>query len=383
MRQTKSRFSRFARIASALGLTAVLGMGLAACAADTATPEPGETSSSGSLDGNGQTIVMFMPSTATIYQSDEAASIKEETAKLGFEVKIFENKTDQTEQDQQVQQFIATGEVPAAFIWWPSNSKAGINSSRLLSQIAPVFQVNQSVLPEGEEYITAYAGVRAFGIGESAGEMLKAAREEAIASGAELHSEEGNLIEITFPAGYQSGIDRHDGMVKATGDEPFNLLASEPTAAGFDSQAAFDIASQVIPKYLDEGVDFVFAQNLSMAAGVVTALEQNGLTPGKDVWVIAGNDAGDKTPLLNGKVYSAVIQSPVIEGKLIIQTVAKYLASGEVTDDVVNLELDAEEPELTADAPAKTTYMPNPPIRVADIDGFTFWGLTYEQLGSQ
>jgi ABC-type sugar transport system substrate-binding protein len=382
MRHTKSRFSRAARIASALGLTAVLGMGLVACAPDAATPEPGE-SSSGSLDGNGQTIVMFMPSTATIYQSDEAASIKEETAKLGFEVKIFENKTDQTEQDQQVQQFIATGEVPAAFIWWPSNSKAGINSSRLLSQIAPVFQVNQSVLPEGEEYITAYAGVRAYGIGESAGEMLKAAREEAIAAGAELHSEEGNLIEITFPAGYQSGIDRHDGMTKATEDEPFNLLASEPTAAGFDSQAAFDIASQVIPKYLDEGVDFVFAQNLSMAAGVVTALEQNGLTPGKDVWVIAGNDAGDKTPLLNGKVYSAVIQSPVIEGKLIIQTVAKYLAAGEVTDDVVNLELDAEEPELTADAPAKTTYMPNPPIRVDDIEGFTFWGLTYEQLGSQ
>ena len=203
MRQTKSQFSRFARITSALGLTAVLGMGLAACAPDTATPAPGESSSSGSLDGNGQTIVMFMPSTATIYQSDEAASIKEETAKLGFEVKIFENKTDQTEQDQQVQQFIATGEVPAAFIWWPSNSKAGINSSRLLSQIAPVFQVNQSVLPEGEEYITAYAGVRAFGIGESAGEMLKAAREEAIAAGAELHSEEGNLIEITVPAGYQ------------------------------------------------------------------------------------------------------------------------------------------------------------------------------------
>ncbi|MFB2580338.1 sugar ABC transporter substrate-binding protein [Herbiconiux sp. P15] len=386
MRQSKSRF---ARVAAAIGLTAVMSFGLAACSSDggsgggSGAGAAASGEGSGSLEGGGQTIVMFMPSTATIYQSDEAASVKAEAEELGFEVKIFENKTDQTEQDQQVQQFIATGEVPAAFIWWPSNSQAGINSSRLLSQIAPVFQVNQSVLPEGEEYITAYAGVRAYGIGETAGDMLEAAREEALAAGKQLHSEEGNLIEITFPAGYQSGIDRHDGMLASTEDAPFNLLASEPTAAGFDSQGAFDIASQVIPKFSSEGIDFVFAQNLSMAAGVVTALEQNGLTPGEDVWVIAGNDAGDKTPLLNGQVYSAVIQSPVVEGKLIIQTVAKYLASGEVTDDVVNLELEATEPELTADAPAKTTYMPNPPIRLADIEGFEFWGLSYEELGSQ
>ncbi len=384
MRQSTSRL---VRVAAAIGLTAVMGFGLAACSSDGTSAGGGSTSAAGegtgSLNGDGKTIVMFMPSTATIYQSDEAASVKAEAEKLGYEVKIFENKTDQTEQDQQVQQFIATGEVPAAFVWWPSNSQAGINSSRLLSQIAPVFQVNQSVLPEGEDYITAYAGVRAYGIGETAGEMLKAAREDALAAGKQLHSEEGNLIEITFPAGYQSGIDRHDGMLAATEDEPFDLLASEPTAAGFDSQAAFDIASQVIPKFSSEGIDFVFAQNLSMAAGVVTALEQNGLTPGEDVWVIAGNDAGDKTPLKNGKVYSAVIQSPVVEGKLIIQTVAKYLASGEVTDEVVNLELEPAEPELTADPPAKTTYMPNPPIRLADIDGFEFWGLGYEQLGSQ
>jgi ABC-type sugar transport system substrate-binding protein len=382
MRQSTSPFARTARIASALGLSAVLTLGVAACTPQAVAPQTSEAGS-GSLEGDGRTLVVFMPSTATIYQADMAASLRAETKELGFEAKIFENKTDQTEQDQQVQQFLATGETPAAFIWWPSNAKAGINSSRLLSAVAPVFQVNQAVLPEGEEYITAYAGVRAYGIGESAGEMLKAAREDAVSAGKKLHSDKGNLIEITFPAGYQSGIDRHEGMLSATKDAPFDVLTSEPTAAGFDSQAAFDIASKVIPKYLDGGIDFVFAQNLSMAAGVATALEQNGLIPGKDVLVVAGNDAGDKKPLLDGRIYSAVIQSPVIEGKLIVRTAAKYLASKEVTDETVFLELDADAPKVTPDAPAKNTFMPNPPIRVSDIDGFKFWGLTYEQLGSQ
>jgi hypothetical protein len=49
----------------------------------------------------------------------------------------------------------------------------------------------------------------------------------------------------------------------------------------------------------------------------------------------------------------------------------------------VYLEVDADEPELEATAPARVTYMPNPAIRLDDIDGFKLWGLSYEELGSQ
>lgn len=382
MKHITSRGS-FGRALAAVAAGALL-FGLSACSSDSGGQSGAEpTSASGTLDGEGKTIIVFMPSTATIYQADWAASARAEADRLGYEIKIFENKTDQTEQDQQVQQYIATGEIPAAFIWWPSNSQAGINSSRLLSRVAPVIQTNQAVLEEGDEHITAYAGVLAYGIGESMGLMADTARTELLDAGTELASPEGNVLEFTFPAGYQSGIDRHDGFIDSTADAPFNLLQSEPNVQGFDSQGTFQTASQVIPKFLSTGIDIVLAQNLSMAAGAVTALEQNGLVPGEDVLVIAGNDAGDKTPLLEGKVYSAVIQSPVIEGMLAVQTVARYVATGEVVDDTEYLELTADAPELTATPPSKVTYMPNPPIRVADIDGFQFWGLSYEELGTQ
>lgn len=381
MGQFTSRRGRLKR--TLFGFVAGTAMfALAACSTgggDTTEGNGGE--GTGSLDGAGQEIVVFMPSTATIYQSDFANSVRAEAEELNYEVTIFENKQDQTEQDQQVQQYLATGEVPAAFIWWPTNAQAGVNSSRLLSQVAPVFQTNQAVQPEGEEYITAYAGVRAYGIGESMAELTMDARTELRESG-DLSSEEGNVLEFTFPAGYQSGIDRSDGFRDFSEDDPFNILQSEPNATGFDSQGTFTTASQVVPKFAGE-LDFVIAQNLSMAAGAVTALEQNGLTPGEDVIVVAGNDAGDKTPLLNGQVYGAVIQSPVIEGKLIVQTVARYVATGEVTDEEVYLEADPEAPALEATPPAAVTYMPNPPIRVEDIESFQFWGLSYEELGSQ
>lgn len=380
MRITSTR-KGFLRAAAGIIGAGVLVASMVGCSSDSSAPgtSGSDGSGTGELDGNGQSIVVFMPSTATIYMKDWADSAKQEAEDLGYELKIFENKSDQTEEDQQVQQFLATGEVPAAFIWWPANAQAGINSSRLLSQVAPVIQTNQAVLPEGEEYITAYAGVRAYGIGEAMGEMANQARSEI----ADLHAPEGNVLEFTFPAGYQSGIDRQDGFTDATADEPFNILQSEPNAQGFDSQGTFETASQVVPKFLADGIDIVTAQNLSMAAGALTALEQNGLTPGEDVIVIAGNDAGDKTPLMDGKVYSAVIQSPVIEGKLAIQTVARYVATGEVTDDTVTLELSADEPKLEATPPAKVTYMPNPPIRADEIDSFKFWGLSYQELGSQ
>ncbi|MCF2571134.1 sugar ABC transporter substrate-binding protein [Brevibacterium sp. UCMA 11754] len=371
------------RTLSARNLMSVLTAGAllisaSACSSDSTSSED-QVEGSGHIDGDGKSIVAFMPSTATIYMKDWAESAKDEADALGYSLKIFESKADQSEQDQQVQQFLATGEDPAAFIWWPSNAKAGINSSRLLSQVAPVVQTNQDVLAEGRDYITAYAGVKAYGIGEAMGEMAIEARSEID----EPHSPEGNTLEFTFPAGYQSGIDRQKGFKAATKNEPFKILQSEPNAQGFDSQGTFKTASQVVPKYLNKGIDIVTAQNLSMAAGANTALEQNGLEPGKDVIVIAGNDAGDKTPLKDGSVYSAVIQSPVIEGKVSVQTVAKYIATGEVTDETVDLEVTDEEPELKVEPPAKTTYMPNPPIKADQIDDFKFWGLSYEQLGSQ
>lgn len=359
-----------------------LAIGVSACgpgSAESGGPGP-EIEGSGTLDGGGQTLVVFMPSTSNVYLAANLDAIRAEAAELNFEVRSFENNWDQTEQDQQVQEWLATGEEAAAILFWPSAGEAATNSIRLLAQQAPVFQFNQGVQDDAQEFVTAYAGVSDWGIGDQAGQSSLEAVEEREAEGIEFSGPEGkpNLIEFRFPTGYVAGDDRHDSFMEATGDT-FNVLTVEPLNAP-DAQSGYEAASQIIPQFMSEGIDFIYAQNNNSATGVVQALEQNGLVPGEDVIVIAGDYSGDKGPLREGQIYSAVVQSPVIEGMLIVRTAAQYLATGEVQDGEITIDSTEEKPEPEIIAPHATTFMMNPPITAENYDSFLIWGMTIEEL---
>jgi ABC-type sugar transport system substrate-binding protein len=356
-----------------------IALGTAACSSGGGATG-GSAAGTGSLDGKGNLVVVFMPSTSNVYLNADAKAIRDEAKVLNYKVKIIENNFDQNQEDQQVQQFLATGQKAAAFLYWPATDEAGINSSRLLSQKAPVIQFNQGVLPKAKSYIKAYAGVADTGIGSTAGKMALQSLDEDKTAGRTYHGPGGkpNIINITFPTGYQAGVDRQNSFDKVVGDK-FSVLASEP-APSVDAQGGFTAASQVIPKYKDQGIDYIYTHSNNIAVGVIKALQQNGLTPGKDVTVIAGDFSGDKQPLKDGQIYSAVVQSPVIEGQLVMDTVAKYLASGKVKSGTYNVPADAVKPKVTTDAPYATTVMPNPPIQPKNFDSFKIWGLGINEL---
>ena len=329
-------------------------------------------------DLSNKSLVMFMPSTANVYLAAAAAAARTEAAKNGYTLTVIENNFDQVEQDQQVQQYLASGGKPAAFLWWPATSAAGVNSNRQLAQVAPVIQWNQAIVPSAVPFVKAYAGVSDTGIGKVAGEQALKARDAAVAAGLQLHSPGGNLLEFGFAAGYQASVERHDAFTAATASAPFNLLHNEP--AGFDAQAAYRAASQIVPKYLAEGIDFVYCESNDLCVGVLTALEQNGLTPGKDVYVVAGTFSGDKQPLRDKLFSSTALQSPVIEGQLVIRTGIQYLRTGEVKPGTFQVPPDPTDPGLSDDPPYQATYMPNPAITPETIDTLRIWGLDINQL---
>jgi ABC-type sugar transport system substrate-binding protein len=350
----------------------VAAIGLAACAS------PDFTLVAAGADTSNKALVMFMPSTANVYLAAAADAARSEATEDGYTLTVIENNFDQVEQDQQVQQYLASGGKPAAFLWWPATSAAGVNSNRQLAQIAPVIQWNQTVVPSAEPFVKAYAGVSDTGIGKVAGEQALLARDAAVAAGLQLHSPSGNLLEFGFAAGYQASVDRHAAFTAATASAPFNLLHNEP--AGFDAQAGFRAASQIIPKYLADGIDFVYCESNDLCVGVLPALEQNGLTPGKDVYVVAGTFSGDKQPLRDKLFYSTVLQSPVIEGQLVIRTAIQYLRTGEVKPGIFEVPPDPTDPGLSSDPPYQATYMPNPAITPESIDTLKIWGLDVNQL---
>jgi ABC-type sugar transport system substrate-binding protein len=370
---------RRARLRWAVGAATAATL-LAACGGQS-VGDGAKIKPSGTLDGHGKTLMVFMPSTSNIYLRDFLTALKREAAYFNLKTHVIQNNYDQSEEDQQVQQYIATGQKPAAFVWWPNDAKAGINSARQLSRVAPVIQTDQNVTPGAEHTVTLYSGVDQGKVAFVAGQQALKARAADEKAGKKFHSPNGNLLEFSFTTGYQAGIDRHKQFLAATKSRPFKLLHTEP-APTLDAQGGFTAASQVIPKYKSAGIDFVFCQNNNMCGGVVKALQQNGLTPGKDVTVIAGDLSGDQTPWKTGEIYSAVIQSPKIEGEIVVDSAIQYLATAKVVKGNQQMPISASKPKVAMSAPHFNTFMPLQPAYVDNIDQLQLWGLKYGSFGA-
>jgi ABC-type sugar transport system substrate-binding protein len=366
----------------ALGLT----VGVLGCSSGSsntgAGTEGGSGGGTGSLEGNGELLKIFMPTTSNVYLAAAAKAAEARAEELGYTTSVIENNFSQTEQDQQVQEWLATGEEAAAVMFWPASAANATASIRALSRIAPVLQWNQLIDPAAEDFIEiGYAGVSDLGIGDQAGKDTLAQIEKLTAEGYEFSGPDGlpNVLEISLGSGdYAAGEDRHNAFMEVV-EGKVNYLGREGSAE-FDAQGAYTAASTAIPKYLSEGIDFIYVQTMDMGNGVVQAAEQNGLQPGEDVFLMTGTSSGSTDNLRSGKITTAVLQSPAIEGTLIVDNVAQYLATGEIADGEITIASDEEKPELALEPPTRITYMMNPTVTGENIDSFKIWGWDFFQL---
>jgi ABC-type sugar transport system substrate-binding protein len=380
----RTRISRWQRV-SAVVIAAGMALTIAGCTSGSASDSTGGGSAeggTGSLEGDGQLLKIFMPTTSNVYLAAAAKAAEAEAEELGYTTSVIENNFSQTEQDQQIQEWLATGEEAAAVLIWPASAANATASIRALSRVAPVLQWNQLIDPAAEEFIEiGFAGVSDIGIGDQAGKDTLAQIEKLTAEGYQFHGPDGlpNVLEISLGSGdYAAGEDRHNAFMEVVGDK-INFLGREG-AAEFDAQGAFTAASTAIPKYISQGIDFIYVQTNDMGNGVVQAAEQNGLKPGENVFLMTGTSSGSTANLRDGKITTAVLQSPVIEGTLIVDTVAQYLATGEVTDEEVTIPSDEEKPELAVEPPSRVTFMMNPTVNAENIGSFKIWGFDFPAL---
>jgi len=349
--------------------------GLALIAAVTAAVAVGV--SSGAPKAKGQ-IIIFAPTSSNNYVAQLFKGARSTAARLGYDLKIVENNFDQSEEDNQVQQQLASGSKPLAYGWWPSDNKAGIGSQRALAQSGvPVFMVNQLPIKGTEKYWVAYAGVNDVYNGFVAGQMLLKARAALVASGHKLHGAGGNVIEVGFPAGYSAGTDRDKGFAQATKGSGIKILASQP--AGFDPAAGFKIGSQLIAANKSKGIDLVYAQNSALDDGVIQALQDAGYHPGTDVMAVGGTCHGNLKPLLAQQEFGTGLQAARLEGVYMLAAISRYLDTKKVAPGAF------QAPALTDKIPAVTTvhrynFIPNPPVYKSTVNTIKLWGFTVKQL---
>jgi ABC-type sugar transport system substrate-binding protein len=318
-------------------------------------------------------IVVFMPPGTDNYLAQWQQGARTKAEELGYEIKIIESSRDQAEQDSQVQQQIASGEEVVGYIWWPYVNAAGTGSLRALSQTGkPVIFTNQYPLPGTEEFWTAYAGVDDFLNARVAAEMLLKECETTTTV------ECGKGLIITFPAGYSAGADRAKSF-RDTVAGKLEVIQEEP--AGFMQQEGYQVGSQIIPPIKDE-ITWVYTENDSLAGGVIQALEEAGKKPGEDVLVVGGTCHGDTTDLLEGKLVGTGVQAAFLEGWQSVQTLHKYLNTGEVKEGKLYLEPDPDTKPSDEGAPSRFNFIPNPPVDNTQeaVDNFKLWGWTFAEL---
>jgi ABC-type sugar transport system substrate-binding protein len=370
------------RLAILIGLVLV-AVGVTACGGDDDSDNGdsgGEASQgSGSLKGDGKELVMFTMTSSNVYGANQISGAKKEAEKLGYKLKVYENTFSQPEQDQQVQQYVASGAQPAAIIWWPWVRDAGLNSLRQLERLAPVVQMTQPPDEPSKELVTAYAGANQTLIGETLGKMMIEAREAARKDGAKFKSKNGNLLVFQHPEGEFTGTARWAAFEDVTKDEPFKEIHTEYGAN--DPETGYEKGSQIVPKYKGQ-FDFLFISNQQAANGIIRALKENGITPGKDVWLVSGDCSGSLEAVKNGETFGTGIQPAAVEGALAVRTAAKLVANDAKTEgEEVQYEVEAEPPPIEPGPPAKYNYMPHAPaVGPEGIAKTKIWGQTADQI---
>jgi ABC-type sugar transport system substrate-binding protein len=370
------------RLTILIGLV-LIAVGVTACGGDDDSDggdSGGQASEgSGSLKGDGKELVMFTMTSSNVYGANQIAGAKKEAEKLDYKLKVYENTFSQPEQDQQVQQYVASGAQPAAIIWWPWVRDAGLNSLRQLERLAPVVQMTQPPDEPSKPLVTAYAGANQTLIGETLGKMMIEAREAARKDGAKFKSKNGNLLVFQHPEGEFTGTARWAAFEDVTKDEPFKVIHTEYGAN--DPETGYEKGSQIIPKYKGQ-FDFLFISNQQAANGIIRALKENGITPGKDVWLVSGDCSGSLEAVKNGETFGTGIQPAAVEGALAVRTAAKLVANDAKTEgEEVQYEVEAEPPPIEPGPPAKYNYMPHAPaVGPEGIAETKIWGQTADQI---
>ncbi len=309
--------------------------------------------------GSAGEIIAFTPARSERYVNGLITGLSEEAAAAGYDITIFENEFNQAEQDEQVQQQLAIGAEPDIWIWWPAEGAAGLGSLRdLAATDIPVLQINQLPSEDAAEFVVGYAGPDDALRARNAGLMMVQARDEWVANGKELSSEDGNAIAVTYPVaygGYPLSIEAFNEGIEGSG-----ITVIGESNEGFGSQNGYNGAAALIAQVQDEGIDFIYGMDDAILQGAIQALEEAGFTmgtpdnPDADIIAVGTVCNGDRQLLEEGRQYGTTLQAPLLEGQLAIQSANEYLTTGELTNEL--------------------NFTPNPAVLYNEWEDFTLEG---------
>jgi len=338
----------------------------------------GSAGTSSALPKSGE-VVFFGISQQNPYVKQWNLGAAYQAKKYGWTLRYVESANSQQQQDTQITQLLASGKKPVGIVLSPFAGKAAAASMLAIKRAKiPLIIIDAEPPADQASLYDVYAGANDSLSAKTSAELLAT---EAKQKGIKLTS---GLI-IGCPWDYQGCVHRRDYFPPALKKVApgAKIIKSYPTK-GFGPTEGYDVATQVVPAMKGK-FNFVYTLNDAIGLGVIKALKENGLVPGKDVLVAGGTCLGKATnkAVINGELAGTAVQSPFVEGRLTVVNLAQYLNNGgKVTPG--RAFVPAAAPPSLNKPPYKYNYMPNPAVEnsAAGFLKAKVWGQTAKQLCS-
>jgi galactofuranose transport system substrate-binding protein len=254
----------------------------------------------------------------------ETQSMKDEAAKLGYQLVYTDAAGSAAKQVADVNSMIAQG-VDLIFLA-PREEKPLIPAVMAAKKAGiPVIlldrNVDQSLAKAGEDYVT-FIGSDFVEEGRRMAEwLIKNANGKT------------KIIELEGTTGSSPANDRKKGFdeaIKAAGG--FEILASQ--SGDFARDKGRQVAETLLQAHPDATA--IYAHNDEMAIGAIAALEAAGKKPGKDVIVVSVDGTRDALQaIIDGKMLATVECNPKF-GPKAFETLARYAKGEQIEPWVIN-----------------------------------------------
>ncbi|WP_306261107.1 sugar ABC transporter substrate-binding protein [Pararhizobium sp. IMCC21322] len=267
--------------------------------------------------GYAKTVCYVTAADSHAYVTPANLALQERAAELGIEILSLSQEFDVQKGTEQLNTCVARG--VDGIILWPLDPQAYIPGlARAQQADIPSILINSPMDEAANQFIKSFTGPDVYEEGEMAADALS----EAMGA-------KGTVVVIAGQAGNGTTIGRVAGFVDRLKETNAQIEILDTVNADFDQQKALVVSRDLITRFGDK-IQGVYANDDTMARGFIDAWKE--ANPSKPTPPIVGingqKDAFES--IRTDEMYATIVQSPIEDGKLAIDTMAEILDGKEV-----------------------------------------------------
>lgn len=281
------------------------------------------------------TICYVTAADSHAYVTPANEALNARAAELGIEILSLSQEFNAQTGTDQLNTCIARG--VDGIILWPLDPQAYIPGLARAQQAGiPVLLINSPMDPQAEPLYASFTGPDVYMQGEMAADAMN-----------EVLGGQGNVVIIAGQAGNGTTIGRVGGFNDQLTELGSQIQVLDTVNADFDQQKSLVASRDLITRFGDE-IDGVYANDDMMARGFLDAWEEARPDQPPPPVVGIGGQRDAFTALEAGEMAATIIQSPAVDGRLAIDTMARIL-NGETVEKRIPMELTVVTPENVAE----------------------------------